>query len=248
MHARRPSHGFTLIELLVVIAIIAILAAILFPVFLTARASAQKATCQTHQHELCQALSMYIDAYGGRMPYRRFLAYDSAPGGGYIALYHPYVKNNNIILCPVSARYVGTDGKVTVGRQAYGYNECLIGTLSTWYDGPTECYYISDFDNGSNGASGRPVASIRSASKTPAFFDAFAYKQDPNLPATGWGWQPADSVDKNRMTNPHNNGSNYAFVDGHVRWMPPALPKYFMATKGLDYDGNGTVGDHDMLR
>lgn len=65
----RRRGGFTLIELLVVIAIIAILAAILFPVFLTARETARSATCQNNLRELLRACNMYeADAGNGLLP------------------------------------------------------------------------------------------------------------------------------------------------------------------------------------
>lgn len=67
MLARRR-RGFTLIELLVVIAIIAILAAILFPVFARAREAARKATCQSNLKQCAQALKMYTDDYDGTLP------------------------------------------------------------------------------------------------------------------------------------------------------------------------------------
>ncbi len=67
MSVRRKS-GFTLIELLVVIAIIAILAAILFPVFARARETARKASCQSNLKQCAQALKMYVDDYDGEMP------------------------------------------------------------------------------------------------------------------------------------------------------------------------------------
>jgi len=67
MLARKKS-GFTLIELLVVIAIIAILAAILFPVFARAREAARKATCLNNLKQCAQALKMYTDDYEGTLP------------------------------------------------------------------------------------------------------------------------------------------------------------------------------------
>lgn len=63
---RKHSHGFTLIELLVVIAIIAILAAILFPVFSAAKASGYKASCMANLRSIGRALDLYRDSYGGR--------------------------------------------------------------------------------------------------------------------------------------------------------------------------------------
>lgn len=65
---RKRSHGFTLIELLVVIAIIAILAAILFPIFASAKESATKAACANYLSQLGKAQLMYRDEYGDRLP------------------------------------------------------------------------------------------------------------------------------------------------------------------------------------
>ena len=65
LHRRR---GFTLIELLVVIAIIAILAAILFPVFAQAREQARRATCLSNQKQLGHALTMYAQDYDEQLP------------------------------------------------------------------------------------------------------------------------------------------------------------------------------------
>src|SRR5438270_9796759 len=65
MQRRIQKRGFTLIELLVVIAIIAILAAILFPVFAQAREAARKAACQSNLKQIGSALAMYRDDYDG---------------------------------------------------------------------------------------------------------------------------------------------------------------------------------------
>ena len=64
------SKGFTLIELLVVIAIIAILAAILFPVFARARENARRASCQSNEKNLMLSVMQYTQDYDERMPPR----------------------------------------------------------------------------------------------------------------------------------------------------------------------------------
>ena len=74
------TRAFTLIELLVVIAIIAILAAILFPVFSSAKESARKATCLSNLRQLGMAFALYLDNYDDRMPDRRELK-STLPGG-----------------------------------------------------------------------------------------------------------------------------------------------------------------------
>src|SRR5579859_3810893 len=94
-------RAFTLIELLVVIAIIAILAAILFPVFAQARESARKTSCLSNTKQINTALQMYTQDYDEMVA----LNITSSPGNPintWQDLAQPYMKNYNIILCPDS--------------------------------------------------------------------------------------------------------------------------------------------------
>src|SRR5438477_3958243 len=91
---RRRDRGFTLIELLVVIAIIAILAAILFPVFAQARAKAKQAACLSNEKQIGNAIMMYAQDYDERLPtcYSYGLAWTNVNNGRYIQqLTGPYV-------------------------------------------------------------------------------------------------------------------------------------------------------------
>lgn len=91
---RRVSRGFTLIELLVVIAIIAILAAILFPVFAKAREAARKTSCQNNEKQIGTSMQMYVQDYDEMYPGR-----SQAQGHwGYAVM--PYIKNFNVFQCP----------------------------------------------------------------------------------------------------------------------------------------------------
>src|SRR5947209_2550449 len=120
----RARNGFTLIELLVVIAIIAILAAILFPVFAQARESARLTSCLSNIKQLGLAWTMYAQDYDETMPLSRSVGYHDAAGNGspddcaYIdpnnpgsmAKYvprinwrgetYPYIKNKQLHRCP----------------------------------------------------------------------------------------------------------------------------------------------------
>ena len=124
----RKRGGFTLIELLVVIAIIAILAAILFPVFAQAREKARQATCLSNLKQLGAATMMYIQDYDERYPlsaikitvdwgwgdlYTYWTSYHTVPpydpNDGSINLWgnslQPYIKNKGIYVCPSAHTY-----------------------------------------------------------------------------------------------------------------------------------------------
>src|SRR6056297_580676 len=89
-------RGFTLIELLVVIAIIAILAAILFPVFARAREKARQASCLSNAKQLGLGFMMYVQDYDERLP----AVYVWLPEGYWAQLIYPYVENHQVYQCP----------------------------------------------------------------------------------------------------------------------------------------------------
>src|SRR5579862_9797418 len=106
------SRGFTLIELLVVIAIIAILAAILFPVFAQARESARKIACLSNTKQLGLGIMMYVQDYDEVYPMDSWdvpaigNADNDLHSGAYISSVTwiwqimPYLKNRQILVCP----------------------------------------------------------------------------------------------------------------------------------------------------
>ena len=111
-------RGFTLIELLVVIAIIAILAAILFPVFARAREKARQTSCLNNVKEIDLAILMYAGDYDECLPF----LYNVPPVGsryGLIQITQPYINNWQIHNCP-SADMLTSQSYL--GHRSYGYN------------------------------------------------------------------------------------------------------------------------------
>ena len=225
---KNSKSGFTLIELLVVIAIIAILAAILFPIFAQAKNNAKTAYCQNNLRQLVDATLLYTEDYDGTLPYH--------PIHGY---WMPEVKR----------RYLKTTGNKGIltcpAKQAYAYNAFLCGPLSDTpgilgndgFDFYADLKYIQ-------GYLGRKLGSVVMPTRTPMLFDGFIYPDNK----FGWGWQTEDGFNPIRMTNLHNNGANYVFLDGHVKWYhAPGVPIYVYYV-GLDYDGDGRVGTPGKIR
>ena len=130
-------RGFTLIELLVVIAIIAILAAILFPVFARAREKARQSACLSNLKQMGLALMQYVQDYDGTYPNAVIAgchydaAYPSEDGimrpwerniSGYPVVLMPYVKNRQIFFCPSDGTHASTDPNAMI---SYFYRHCI---------------------------------------------------------------------------------------------------------------------------
>ena len=124
-------RGFTLIELLVVIAIIAILAAILFPVFARAREKARQTSCLNNQKQLALALHMYVQDYDEKM----LLSYYHTPTVRWYVALAPYLKNTQIFRCPSL--------NTTKTHPDYGYNAWALGWGNTL---PPRLVALSDIE------------------------------------------------------------------------------------------------------
>lgn len=156
MIPRRHQRGFTLIELLVVIAIIAILAAILFPVFARAREAARTSSCLSNTKQLGLALQMYLTDYDQTYPVTHMQAaaavgdscgelYNGHAGIGSLAQrdyilntsmysqFNPYIKNTGIWICP-SDTGAFPDMRVGARWSSYHYRFLIHATFN-----PVEC-------------------------------------------------------------------------------------------------------------
>ena len=131
---RRARAGFTLIELLVVIAIIAILAAILFPVFARAREAARATSCRSNLRQYATATLMYVQDYDEVLPPSAAPDPTMCTQTFYMVV-DPYVKNKQIVQCPSDRETLDTarifacgPGTLTPRFTSYFTNQGIFGT------------------------------------------------------------------------------------------------------------------------
>jgi prepilin-type N-terminal cleavage/methylation domain-containing protein/prepilin-type processing-associated H-X9-DG protein len=215
MQSSRKANAFTLIELLVVIAIIAILAAILFPVFAQARAKARGIACLSNVKQIGTSYAMYIQDYDEVSPNGR--------GGGWEwwTELQPYMKSIELLYCP--DRSDGTPRTQGGGPQSsgpfqlrryvgYGYNWGPIG----WRGGGL--LERQQPDPATNGATshipGKSLASVVFPASTFAFGDTY----DTPRMTIGIGFLGDTWRGTTTSSLRHSGGMlNFAFVDGHAK-------------------------------
>jgi prepilin-type N-terminal cleavage/methylation domain-containing protein/prepilin-type processing-associated H-X9-DG protein len=216
---RKPWGGFTLIELLVVIAIIAILAAILFPVFAQAREAARKASCQSNLKQLGNAIHMYSQDYDGHLVTGGGECFGAAPGSGcskgsprpsqqWQWVIQPYIKNWNVYKCPSDPR------DFQRAPVSYGVNNVALsdggggpfGILETAVQAPADTVMLMEVGEVSYADGNNTADAVRMMGDYTIWDDwARVAKVDP-----GWSW--------NDTTPRHSGGGNVLWVDGHVKY------------------------------
>jgi prepilin-type N-terminal cleavage/methylation domain-containing protein/prepilin-type processing-associated H-X9-DG protein len=216
----RSRRGFTLIELLVVIAIIAILAAILFPVFAQARAKARGVSCLSNVKQLGSAFHMYTQDYDETCPSMWGGSGACQPSGQNCSWewwygLHPYIKNITMLYCP--ERSDGGPGSYNAYGRAlgmnrysgYGYNWGPIGWRGGGLMGPQARNAA-----GQSFIVGKSLAAIVNPADTFAFGDTY----DTPRMTVGIGFAADTWPGTSNSGLRHTSGMfNYAFCDGHAK-------------------------------
>lgn len=211
------NRGFTLIELLVVIAIIAILAAILFPVFSQAKEAAKKTTCLSNMKQIGTALILYENdnddgspnavwgpwgagVTGGWMYFDTFPATDLTRPGSYVpekgSLY-PYVKSSAVYVCP-------SDSVAKISRDSYSINACIMSTKQYGF------------------STGISLSSLGDTSEWFSFVEeVFNTGNDSTFLSMSSTDDAIILFPVKYLSTRHTGGSNLSFLDGHAKWMRP---------------------------
>ncbi len=216
----RQRRGFTLIELLVVIAIIAILAAILFPVFAKAREKARQSSCQSNFKQIGVGIMQYAQDYDERLPgqymYNPFQV-NLLWWEDYI---QPYTKNYQVMLCPSQA------------PNSYPWYR------PTWTGIPNPLLWTYAANAYSpaggigpplpSGTGGLALAQITSVA------NLILVCESKNRELNGNTNQQPDCVAADNVGGisfRHNDGANWVFADGHVKWLKKTDTTMWDATK-----------------
>jgi prepilin-type N-terminal cleavage/methylation domain-containing protein/prepilin-type processing-associated H-X9-DG protein len=237
----RNRSGFTLIELLVVIAIIAILAAILFPVFAQAREKARQTACLSNMKQIGLAFQMYgVDYDEGLPAWDEYLGQAAAGAeapltglssvlgnqaeGSWQAKLNPYIKsgapqtfdNSGVWQCPsMGSKAERTTRTLTTGATginfSYGYNQVVARNNDAGFTALGTAFYR--YPN--LVAMGTPAATVMVGEATT-----------PGRLAPNWWFQtwtarnatPPNPTAAWEVPDRHSEGGNYVYADGHAKW------------------------------
>jgi len=197
----RQRRGFTLIELLVVIAIIAILAAILFPVFAKAREKARTASCSSNEKQIMLGILQYAQDYDETLP----MGHNSTSAGHWHNVIQPYLKNFDLLRCPSKS-----GNNFPVG---YGVSH----NLMPWGHG----YALGDIQDVAGTFLVCDAAQCSAGVLGATSWTDWQATPPTNLSGTVNNWSADDEWGNytRRPVTRHTDGLNIGFADGHVKWM-----------------------------
>lgn len=220
MNVRLNRHAFTLIELLVVIAIIAVLAAILFPVFAQAREKARQSSCSSNERQIGLGILAYVQDYDETFPLGSYMDPTGTSPTPWMNIVDPYVKGGY----PTRS--------LDSGASTYGIYACPSFDSAIIADRPSHSYAVNRFLMPSHITEavpvwGTPPPATLAEVKTPTqqvllveaagnriFTDGDDVNSQASQPNLVQQTQAVYLLSRGR----HSKGSNYLFGDGHVKW------------------------------
>ena len=229
---RMQSQGFTLIELLVVIAIIAILAAILFPVFAKAREKARQTACLSNLKQIGLGLMQYTQDNDETYPCGSKAGYGQPAvppwwdgyGVGWAGKIYPYVKSVGLYKCP-------DDSGSTTPVISYAMNGNFIPDHSTAaaitlakLNSPSRTVFLLEVSQFNSPPVTDFTQEAVSGDTVGLETNLIGYSQFATGQMRNYG--DTTTLPTGQMTNPkgrHNDGSNFLYADGHAKWSLPTM-------------------------
>jgi prepilin-type N-terminal cleavage/methylation domain-containing protein/prepilin-type processing-associated H-X9-DG protein len=280
---RSTRKGFTLIELLVVIAIIAILAAILFPVFAKAREKARQTSCASNLKQLALGFAQYVQDYDERFP--SGVVGSSIDASGWAEQIYSEVKSTGVYKCPDDSTIPATssDTHSNMVPTSYALNSDVSGSASlAQFIATTSTVLLfevsgatGDPTNLDNSAGDLNIAgsvgngtpdSAAAGQESGTTYDAGALSNLDLAPVpagvtlansaeqtpeyeTGYlggltypaATAPSNYDTANSGAGLHSGGSNFAFIDSHVKWALPTSISAGASNTGTSTDGGNTM-------
>lgn len=186
-------RGFTLIETMIVVAIITVLAAMLFPVCELATKRAERAVCMVNLKHIVMAAHLYADDHDGLCVPARIDGPPRTYGTTWEILLQPYLHNTQLLICPSDRMPTRARGSMSL-KHSYGinYDIALLG--------------------GYNGAA-LFLGKVERPARTILFFDLQGAARAMGSSGRLHG--------VSRVAGRHNEGANFAFVAGNVKWYRP---------------------------
>ena len=228
----RGANGFTLIELLVVIAIIAILAAILFPVFARARENARRSSCQSNLKQIGLGWLQYTQDYDEVVVPYSSTGSTTGFSHNWATAFQPYIKSTQLLVCP------------SASDKAVGYTmNAIIATngrsLAAFQTPATTPIFIDAVGLVQTNVTSTDIRALAFFKNAPTT-NGRTLTNGAVMGTSVWSASTTAKLEGGVAPGRHLETANYLFADGHVKARKGEGPtSNFAACTGLDYDSDG---------